>query len=266
MYNRDNQEVSMARVIYERNPLIEVILQMRFPTILSINSNDPVDFQEAIRKEYPIYQLGIENEQEIEIVAQKDTFFPTIKQKNQHKNHTFISADGKYKINLTSSFISISTVDYVRWEELLERFSTAIKAFLDIYEPPFFERIGLRYIDAFSRKKLELENKKWSELIQVAWVGPLSNVCEDKMVNLGIDTEFMLDDGISRAKVHTGLGTINNQPEKVFIVDGDFIHIRNIKIGEYLKVLEYLHDNSGKFIQSVIEPTLHEAMKPGELK
>ena len=38
----------MDRVIFQNNPLIEVILQFRFPTILSINSNEPVDFQEAI--------------------------------------------------------------------------------------------------------------------------------------------------------------------------------------------------------------------------
>lgn len=29
----------MDRVIFQNNPLIEVILQFRFPTILSINSN-----------------------------------------------------------------------------------------------------------------------------------------------------------------------------------------------------------------------------------
>lgn len=256
----------MKRVIYERNPLIEVILQMRFPTILIINSKEPAEFQEAIRAEYPIYQLGIENEQEIEIVAENDTFFPSIKQNNQHKNHTFISADGKYKINLTSSFISISTVAYTRWEELLDRFKNVLNSFIEIYRPPFFERIGLRYIDAFSRTKLEITDKKWNELIQPTWLGALASVSEEKTINTGVDAEFLLDNGISRAKIHAGLGLINNKPEKVFIVDCDFIHIENIQIDDYKKILEYLHDNSGAFIQSVITETLHNAMRPGELQ
>ena len=34
---------------YARSPLVEVICQLRFPAILSIGANDPVDFQEAIR-------------------------------------------------------------------------------------------------------------------------------------------------------------------------------------------------------------------------
>ena len=41
------------RVKYNRCPLVEVIFQLRFPTILSINSKQPADFQEKIRKEYP---------------------------------------------------------------------------------------------------------------------------------------------------------------------------------------------------------------------
>ena len=36
------------RVKYQEAPLVEVICQLRFPTILSINANEPVEFQEAI--------------------------------------------------------------------------------------------------------------------------------------------------------------------------------------------------------------------------
>ena len=87
------------RVIYKKNPLIEVILQIKFPTILSINSKEPAEFQEAIRQMYPIYQLAVENEQELNIAVNGESLLPSIVQKQQHKNHNFISADGQYKIN-----------------------------------------------------------------------------------------------------------------------------------------------------------------------
>ena len=48
------------RQIYQRNPLAEVICQLRFPEILSIGANLPVDFQEAIRDEFPQYQSRLE--------------------------------------------------------------------------------------------------------------------------------------------------------------------------------------------------------------
>lgn len=255
----------MKRVIYNKNPLIEVILQVRFPTILSINSNEPAEFQEAIRQKYPLYSLNIEKEHELSIIEKEDSFFPSIQEKDQKKNHSFVSADGKYKVNLTSSFISLSTVNYIRWEEFFDRFKFVLSKFLNVYNPTFFERVGLRYIDAFSREKLKITNKPWKELIQAPWIGPLSDIDENNLFNLGIDTEYVLGDQKSRAKIHTGLGVLNNT-EKVFIVDSDFIRSSMVSIVEYESVLEYLHNNSEAFIHSVITEDLHNAMEPGELQ
>ena len=42
----------VERVIYERNPLDEVICQLRFPAILKIDE-PPIAFQEQIRTRYP---------------------------------------------------------------------------------------------------------------------------------------------------------------------------------------------------------------------
>ena len=44
-----------SRYSYVNSPLIEVICQLRFPTILSIGSTDPAQFQEAVREEFPRY-------------------------------------------------------------------------------------------------------------------------------------------------------------------------------------------------------------------
>ena len=43
------------RYQYARAPLVEVICQLRFPTILSIGAKEPAEFQEAIRKDLPQY-------------------------------------------------------------------------------------------------------------------------------------------------------------------------------------------------------------------
>ncbi len=40
------------RVLYGKRQLIEVICQLRFPTILSISAKEPAEFQEAIRAEF----------------------------------------------------------------------------------------------------------------------------------------------------------------------------------------------------------------------
>ena len=43
------------RRFIKKNQLMEVICQFRFPEILAIAAKPPVDFQEAIRDEFPQY-------------------------------------------------------------------------------------------------------------------------------------------------------------------------------------------------------------------
>ena len=102
------------RVKYKNCPLVEVIFQLRFPTILSINTKQPAEFQEKIRRDYPYYDEGIEEQNELLLNANgKAAQVKT----NQNKNYSFISIDETYKVNLTSTFIAISTRKYTQWEE-----------------------------------------------------------------------------------------------------------------------------------------------------
>lgn len=259
----------MNRVIYKKNPLVEVIIQYRFPKILSLNNNDPVDFQERIKNDYPIYQLTLENQQEISFSIEENNsavLNSSIINKQATKNHNFISADGSYKINLTSSFISISTLSYFRWEEMSERFVKVLKVFEEIYSPPFYDRIGLRYIDAFSRNNLNLGATPWNELIKPHLLGAYSFVDENNVINNHSEFEYLLDDGISRAKINTGMGTVNESTELVFILDQDFICINNISIDSANGKLDYLHNQAKRFISTAICEKLHAAMEPEDVE
>src|SRR4051794_35988880 len=44
------------RVLYEINPLDEVVCQLKFPPVLRIDAEMPVGFQEAIRAQFPLYR------------------------------------------------------------------------------------------------------------------------------------------------------------------------------------------------------------------
>ena len=79
------------RCIYRKNQLADVICQLRFPEILSISTNLPAEFQDAIRDEYPQYSSKMEptapklegNPGNLSIVNQPSTI-----------NYQFASADG----------------------------------------------------------------------------------------------------------------------------------------------------------------------------
>ena len=137
------------RCIYGRNMLLEVICQLRFPDILKIEAQEPYAFQDAIRGEYPQYQKKVE-QLPPQIVNGKPVPQGTV------NNYQFISEDSQWKVSLTKNFIALSTNAYTRWEEFAKRLDRILAAFIQAYQPAYFSRVGLRYINAFRREELEL--------------------------------------------------------------------------------------------------------------
>ena len=45
----------VRRVIYKKSPLDRVICQLKFPPVLRIDADMPVEFQDCIRREFPNY-------------------------------------------------------------------------------------------------------------------------------------------------------------------------------------------------------------------
>lgn len=71
----------IKRVRYEKCPLIEVTYQLNFPTILSIEAEMPVRFQNAIRKDFPEYKMQTEQEGEITVNIKGEELSPIYKQR-----------------------------------------------------------------------------------------------------------------------------------------------------------------------------------------
>ena len=163
---------SESRVKYRKNQLGEVVCQLRFPEILTIEANMPVNFQEAIRDQFPLYSVRKE------MPLPKITGMPgnlQVEKQPQKNNYQFVSADGVWRVNLTSQFISLACNRYTSWEEFAAMLDKPLAAFIKIYRPGLFERIGLRYLNFISRKSLHLESTPFRELIQPQYLGILAN-------------------------------------------------------------------------------------------
>ena len=132
------------RTHYEKTLTHEVICQLRFPTILSINNVEPADFQERIREDFPQY-------------ARKQDILPSkVEPQPAVTNYHFLSQDGRWKLNLTKDFIALSTLSYPGWEEFARMLDKPLAAFIQLYKPAYFQRVGLRYLNVVSRKALDL--------------------------------------------------------------------------------------------------------------
>lgn len=254
----------VTRCIYRNNQLGEVICQLRFPEILTIETSIPAQFQEMIRTDFPRYTVRKE------APAPKLAGTPgnlTVQNQPQSNNYQFASADGVWRVNLTSKFISLACSRYSRWEDFAAMLDKPLAAFIQLYRPAFFERVGLRYLNFISRRSLQLEGTPLRELIESKYLGILADeqLQESAASRCSVDAEFAIRGGC-RAKIHAGPGLIkrNGQqdPEVKFIFDQDLYMAGNIPVNHSAGALQTLHSQADSIFRDAITDALHNAMNP----
>lgn len=255
---------NLPHCYYKKNPIAEVICQLRFPEILTIGANAPVEFQEAIRDDFPRYTV-IQERPAPKLVGGPNN--PTIQTQESIKNYQFMSEDGLWRINLTGTFISLACRKYTSWEEFARHLDKPLAAFIRIYHPAFYERVGLRYVNFISRNALGLEHIPFKDLFQPAYTGLLNedDLVEKTFTRNALDVECTIRNGC-RAKIHAGIGIVkkNGQTsnEVTFIFDQDLYMSGNVPINHSAAALQTLHSQAFPIFRGAITERLHEALEP----
>jgi len=250
------------RVIYERNPLIEVVCQLRYPPILKVNSQ-PVEFQEAIRDEYPYYEV---NQSQLpsdlnKFIQQTGLPFP-----NEEMGHIFESEDKKWLLTLTKDFLALKTLEYSRYEDFKSRLKNIITIFQDIYKPSFYSRIGFRYIDLIIPSKLDLENVQWHELISPNIASELANPAIKNSIK-NITKNLVLENDYGLVNLRHSFVEVTNQEENNkeigYLLDADFFTTKKEKTDHDIwQTLDYFNQSARHLFRWSITDRLHEAMQP----
>ena len=255
---------SEPRCIYGCNQLGEVICQLRFPEILTIQAEIPAAFQEMIRDEFPSYTVRKE------LPAPKIAGLPgnlQIEKQQPINNYQFASADGVWRINLTSRFISLACTKYTCWEDFARKLDKPLAAFIQIYRPAYFERVGLRYLNFISRMDLGLQNVPYRDLFQPQYLGLLADeqIPEPAVTRSSVDTELAIRGGC-RVKIHAGPGLVKRagqQDQEIkFIFDQDLYMPGHVDVKFSAGALQTLHSQAFAIFRGAITDTLHDAMEP----
>ena len=256
----------VERLRFGRSPLLEVICQLRFPTILSISAKEPAEFQEAVRAAFPRYL--VRQDQPAPRVAGVGTTSPTLQPQQPVVNYNFVSADGHWRLNLTNHFIALTCQQYPGWEDFARRLDQPLASFIELYQPAYFERVGLRYLNAVSRAALGLEGTPWRELITPPFLGLLSeeDVRPETVARCTQDVEMGLDGGC-RLRVHSGPGKLRrpgrpDDPEVKWILDLDLSMPGNVPVKQSAPALQMLHMHSTPIFRAALTDTLRDAMEP----
>ena len=251
------------RTILTNPQLQEVICQLRFPDILMLNQQQPAQFQDRIRDVFPNFSVLKETP------APKITGTPgnmTVENQPSTPNYQFISEDSLWKVNLTSKFISLSCRKYTCWEEFAKMLDKPLAAFIQLYHPAYFTRLGLRYINIISRSQLGLSGVPYRDLIQPEYLGLLAHedVIESSATGCQVDAQVQIRGGC-RLKVHAApaLFNRNGKPEEDtrFILDLDLFMPGNVAVNMSTGALNTLHSQAYGWFRGAITDTLFDALK-----
>jgi uncharacterized protein (TIGR04255 family) len=250
------------RSIYGRNPLAEVIVAINFPRQLTLEQQLPVELQSSIKDRYPI--LPLKNFAAYPFpAALSDAAMP-----NQplvvSKQFEFLSEDKKHQVTVTPDVLALTTTSYSRWEEFVERFSDLFLAFCDIYEPPLFTRVGLRYKDIIDKTALGLTGISWDRLINSDLLRPFTFFSSDLEKNPDFTATVGLE--LDDAQMRVNYGFVQS-PERqtAFLIDTD-CYVERATLREpknAMGTLEGLHKYTSLAFSSCITDELHDALQPG---
>ncbi len=199
----------------EASPLVEVICQVRFPVILRIASEEPSEFQEQIRTEFPLLEL--EHGVLFRLPGPGAKGSPTAEP--QSRVYRFRTADGQTAISLAPDFYALSTSHYANWAEFARRLRLTHEAVQRVYRPTYATRLGLRYVnrltpdntgcktiaEMFDLLRPELAQQSRSE----AWSDPIE-----------MRSRLVLTDQMAKLALGTGYGEEEGRP--FFLLDFDY--------------------------------------------
>jgi uncharacterized protein (TIGR04255 family) len=259
------------RVLYENNPLDEVICQLRFPPILRIDAEPPAGFQERVRGDYPFY----ESKQPLKLPA---GLSPDLAQTlladlplAGRKSHSFGSRDQNWSVSMNRESLALTCRVYRRWEEFKERLAGPFEALIQEYKPSFFTRLGLRYRNVIRRSRLGMQDVPWGELLQ-PWISGVlgSEEAGDVVEGTQSVSVIRLPDDSGKVQMSFGLAIEERidaagarEQEIVFLIDADLFTEQQTEQADVFPRLDALNRQGGLLFRWCISGRLHDALRPG---
>lgn len=252
------------RNVYSKNTLKSVICQLRFPGILEIDSRPPIEFQKLIRDTFPFLEEKIEGQYIVDLrVPPSGAMMPGADAQQKIKNWSFESLNRDCKVNLTKFFISLSTSNYLTWERFYEGFEKVKDSLEQVYSPPFYTRLGLRYTNVISRKELGLDSVPWNKLLNPSVLGLMQ--FDDSQNIKFFENGYVIALDVEGGKANLRIGNRFQQDailESCVFLDGDFYFDEVMVASDAVKEkLGILQQNSRDFLEFAITQKLRNAME-----
>ena len=257
------------RQSYRKNPIQQVICQVRFPTILEISAKPPATFQNLVRQNYPLFEEGRPNPMGAikgvpdEIAKLLESFTPTNLAPPEYK---FSTTDKDKTIVLNQDFLAFTSSKYDRWENFLAGFQVAEAVFKETYGPAFYSRVGLRYVDVVDRGELGLDACTWGKLFNPEFAGLLGTKSIGEAVEeTRSQVLIRLGEGSGFVRIQHGFVQRASDGHIVYSIDADFYTSDRTEIDNVGHTLNIFNGCAGDFFRWAISDKLRDALGPTDL-
>lgn len=250
------------RVIFEKNPLEDVICQVQFPRRLEIEEKKPVEFQNSVRSVFPL--LDVRQATAVHLVIAPNGSHV---QENRNKpvdNYEFSNGDRSKKITLTSSAVTLSTSQYSAWGAFREDISLMLSAMAKVYGLDYVTRIGLRYRNIISRKAIGCEDDTWDKLLKPHIAGILSDPLTNEGSVQSKTSHYIISLDSGSVRIQHGLAQHNETKEIGYVIDGDFYVEKHgkVTVEDCLTTLDNFNKEAGNLFRWCITERLYDKLEP----
>lgn len=247
------------RVIYDSNPLDEVICQLRFPTLLRIDAELPAAFQESVRGVYPILRETRSTSLPLGLPPELSDLLS--RALPQRVSYDFATKDDKWVAALTRDFLALTAREYRSWDAFRTHLLSALDALVAVYDPAPFTRIGLRYRDVICRSAVGLADQPWSELLRPHLSGELADGDVGSSIREA-RRETLVDLSVGQVRIRHGLVEQDATEELCYVIDSDFFTEEPLEAADAVERLNEFNRQAGRLFRWCITDRLHHALGP----
>jgi len=259
------------RVVYEHNPLAEVLCQVRFERATA--SDDAFTKFHLALADSEYQKSWVEDTAEISVHVGGGPGSDVRKEAPTRIFH-FESADQVWRVSHSADFISLTCMKYVGWSEFKPRMAKVVSLLASTMGTRPSIRVGLRYKDVVEREPIGMQDTPWRDLLAPFVLGPLAAidlaaegaVPEADVLTYVFQSNIRLDD--CKLLLQGGLLTSIDGGRRAFLVDSDFYLDDGVSadcVSDQTQLeltLERLHANAGALFSRTISRTLHAALSP----
>lgn len=265
---------SFDRVVYENNPLAEVICQIQFQRADSFTDDELGALKSSLAESgYTEFheEMSISVSVPLRPVSGKDSMRLEVP---QTRVYHFSTPEGVWRASASAEFVALTCLKYLNWEDFAGRFIPLVKQISDMRQQVIPTRLGLRYKDLIEREALGLGGVPWHELVAPFLLGPLwpdalaDGQAPDESEVLNSSAQSLLKLDSSMLHLQSALLTSAQNNQRAFLVDADFFLDQNLPsnlVTELVTLkakLDTLHINAGALFRRGITERLHHALKP----